>query len=253
MKAIILAAGRGSRLEQLTANTPKGLVRLHGQTLIERMVRVLSINGVDKIGIVTGYKREAFEFLNLHEFHNPSWHETNMVRSLFCAKSWLEESDVLICYSDIFVEPEIIRSMVNAPNENLQVAYDPDWAELWAARSANILDDAESWKMEGNQLVEIGNRCNSISEIEGQYMGLIKMTPASWVGAETVFKNLQPSLKSKISMTELIQSMIMDGQKVYGVRCQGQWGEVDTVSDLELYEKYAREKRYGDWFYDFKV
>jgi choline kinase len=85
MRAIILAAGRGSRIRQLTDDRPKCLVELRGRPLLEWQVEALRGGGAREIGIVTGYRREMLAALGLREFHNPRWQDTNMVSSLECA------------------------------------------------------------------------------------------------------------------------------------------------------------------------
>ena len=62
--AIILAAGRGKRLESLTNDRPKSLLRVRGQVLIERLIEQLQAKGIDDIYVVTGYKHWMFDYLN---------------------------------------------------------------------------------------------------------------------------------------------------------------------------------------------
>ena len=90
MKALILAAGRGSRLGNLTNEIPKCLVKLHGKHLIEWQINSLFSGGITEIGIVTGYKSNLLERFNLVEFKNILWQQTNMIYSLVCADSWLD-------------------------------------------------------------------------------------------------------------------------------------------------------------------
>ena len=70
MKAIILAAGRGSRLKNLTDERPKCLVELHGKALLDWQLEALREAGIKKIGIVTGYKRELLARQDLVQFYN---------------------------------------------------------------------------------------------------------------------------------------------------------------------------------------
>ena len=72
MKALILAAGRGSRMEKLTQTIPKCLVKLKGKTLLQRQIDILTQAGINDIGIITGYKREKIKSFGLKEFFNES-------------------------------------------------------------------------------------------------------------------------------------------------------------------------------------
>jgi L-glutamine-phosphate cytidylyltransferase len=73
MRALILAAGRGSRLGHLGADRPKCLVKLAGKPLIERQIAALRRGGVDEIGIVRGYRAEMLDLRGLHSFIAASW------------------------------------------------------------------------------------------------------------------------------------------------------------------------------------
>ena len=75
MKAIILAAGRGSRMKNLTERNPKCLVELHGKSLLDRQLDALNMANIEDIAIVTGYRREMLIRSGLREFHNPRWAE----------------------------------------------------------------------------------------------------------------------------------------------------------------------------------
>src|SRR5262249_61394707 len=85
MRAIILAAGRGSRLGPLGDGRPKCLVELSGKPLVERQVAALRGGGVSEIGIVRGYRLQMIQLPGGVYFENPRWSETNMVSSLCAA------------------------------------------------------------------------------------------------------------------------------------------------------------------------
>jgi len=110
MRAIILAAGRGSRMGHLAADRPKCLVELEGKPLIERQIAALRRGGVDEIGVVRGYRAEMIDFPGLSYFANERWAETNMVMSLAAAGSWLRSGLVIVSYADIFYRSELVRS-----------------------------------------------------------------------------------------------------------------------------------------------
>ena len=107
MKAIILAAGRGSRMKELTAENHKCLVELRGKPLLEWQLLALREAGIGEIAIVTGYKRELLSQYGLAEFHNPRWEKTNMVSSLACAERWLQVGPCIVSYSDIFMSQQL--------------------------------------------------------------------------------------------------------------------------------------------------
>ena len=180
MKAIILAAGRGSRMKSLTDERPKCLVELRGKPLLEWQLESLRAAGISDIAVVTGYKRELLAERGLSEFHNPRWAETNMVSSLACAESWLQGEPCIVSYSDIFYSPVAVQSLINS-DATLAVTYDPNWLQLWTERFGDPLLDAETFRLTAaHTLAEIGNKPQSVDDVQGQYMGLLRFTPEGW-------------------------------------------------------------------------
>lgn len=98
VRAVILAAGRGSRLNHLTRDRPKPLVILEGKTLLEWQIASLRAAGVSDIAVVRGYRGEMIDFPGLAYLQNAEWTRTNMVHSLRCADEWLTAS---ICISTL--------------------------------------------------------------------------------------------------------------------------------------------------------
>lgn len=233
MKAIILAAGRGSRMKNLTDQRPKCLVELNGKPLLEWQLGAIRQAGINEIAVVTGYKRELLGSWGLVEFYNPRWAGTNMVSSLACAAEWLKTEPCLISYSDIFYDTNAVSALMNC-TASLAVAYDPNWQELWEKRFENPLVDAETFRLNSNSsLAEIGNKPKTIEEIEGQYMGLLRFTPEGWDEIARIRFELTESERDRMHMTGTLQKVIDAGNiEVLGVPYRGCWGEVDTESDL---------------------
>lgn len=236
MKAIILAAGRGSRMGPLTENFPKCLTKINGTALIDYQIAALQGAGVHDIALVTGYKADCLKKYGTHHFHNEKWEETNMVYSLFCAQEWLTEFPCIISYSDIYYEVQVIQALMAAEGEAV-IAYDPHWLDLWSKRFIDPLDDAETFRMDvQGQLVEIGNKPTSVTEIQGQYMGLLKFLPEFW-------KNISLVNNNKMDMTSYLNKMIKIGKKINTVENRTKWFEIDNESDLSVF--YALEKNHS--------
>src|SRR6266508_3520018 len=121
MRAIILAAGRGSRLGPLGDGRPKCLVELSGKPLIVRQVAALRGGGVTEIGVVRGYRADMIRLPGVIYFENPRWSETNMVSSLCAAAQWLRNGPVIVSYADIFYRRELVRSHCAAAQSELTI------------------------------------------------------------------------------------------------------------------------------------
>ncbi|MBU6956866.1 phosphocholine cytidylyltransferase family protein [Pseudomonas sp. CVAP len=237
MKAIILAAGRGSRMKSLTDERPKCMVELRGKTLLEWQLVALRAAGVSEIAIVTGYKRELLADQGLIEFHNSRWAQTNMVSSLACAEAWLQAEPCIVSYSDIFYSPAAVQSLMTC-KASLAVTYDPNWLELWTQRFGNPLLDAETFRLTpANTLAEIGNKPESADDIQGQYMGLLRFTPEGWAEVVRLRSALTPEQCDKVHMTNTLQQVIDAGRvPIHAIPYTGEWGEVDSSEDLSLYQ-----------------
>lgn len=236
MKAIILAAGRGSRMKELTEERPKCLVELHGKTLLDRQLGALRDAGISDIAIVTGYKRELLTNRGLIEFHNARWAETNMVSSLACAQPWLKEGPCIVSYSDIFYDASAVRSLMTS-TAPLAVTYDPNWLELWTQRFGDPLLDAETFRLTPEHtLAEIGNKPRSVEEVQGQYMGLLRFTPEGWAEILRIRAGLTSEQCDRMHMTGTLQNVIEAGRvSITALPYSGEWGEVDSAEDLASY------------------
>jgi L-glutamine-phosphate cytidylyltransferase len=238
MRAIILAAGRGSRMRHLGESRPKCLVELAGAPLLERQVAALRRGGVTEIAVVRGYRAEMLNFPALSYFDNPRWAQTNMVMSLATAAAWLRAAPVIVSYADIFYRGELIRGLSQAPGA-LTISYDRAWQALWTRRFADPLADAETFRIDAQgKLLEIGGKTTLIKEIQGQYMGLLKFTPPAWQTIETLLSQLEPATRDRLDMTGLLRRLLDAGTlDVQTFATEGQWGELDNPQDAELYEQ----------------
>jgi L-glutamine-phosphate cytidylyltransferase len=242
MRAVILAAGRGSRLGSLGDNRPKCLVELAGSPLLDRQVAALRRGGADEIAAVRGYRAEMIDRPGLSYFANLRWAETNMVMSLAAAAPWLRDGPVLVSYGDIFYRSGLVRALSEAPGQ-LVVAYDRDWRRLWTRRFAEPLADAETFRIDGaGKLLEIGGKAASIEEIEGQYMGLLKFTPSAWSAIESLLATLDGATRDRLDVTGLLRRIIARGDlPIDTLATDGQWGEIDNAGDVALYESMVKK------------
>jgi len=235
-RGIILAAGRGSRMGGLTSDRPKCMTVLGGQTLLDRQLVALAAAGVKERAIVRGYLAETFD-APVTYFENPRWSGTNMVASLACAEAWLGAAPCVISYSDIVYGPDSVRRLLAADGD-IVITYDPHWRRLWELRFDDPLSDAETFRRdEDGRLLEIGARAESLDQIEGQYMGLLRLRPTGWAQIRRLLESLEPGGVDRLDMTSLLQMLLDAGARIDTVAIDEPWYEVDSESDLRLYEQ----------------
>lgn len=237
MIGLILAAGRGSRLGDLTVDRPKCLTKLAGKALLDYQLQALRMGGCTEIGIVTGFSSNSLHGRGDFQLHNQAWATTNMVGSLEIADKLLRERDVIVSYSDIVFEPEAVLNLIHA-DARLAVTYDVNWESLWRRRFGDPLLDAETLRIDTTgRLIEIGRKPSGISEVEGQYMGLLKISPSGWATLQEARRRIDVSTKRQQSMTALLDSAIeMSSAAITAIPYSGWWFEIDTPRDLELAE-----------------
>lgn len=237
MKAIILAAGRGSRMGNTTSEHPKCLTSLSGKELLDWQLEALRGAGIEQIGIVRGYMAEKIMKFGCHYFENCRWSETNMVMSLCCAEEWLIKDECIVSYSDI-VYPTDTITQISTTEGDIVICYNTEWLKLWEKRFIDPLSDAETFQVDQNGiLLEIGGKANSIDEIKGQYMGLLKFSPKGWEIVRKKIDEISMEKLQKLDVTTLLKELINSKVIIKTVPIKGKWLEIDSESDLKLHEK----------------
>src|SRR6202453_5053230 len=240
MRAVILAAGRGSRLGHLGSDRPKCLVELEGRPLIERQIAALRRGGADEIAVVRGYRAEMIDFPGLAYFVNERWAETNMVMSLAAAASLLPPGPVIVSYADIFYRSELIRGLAGAPGQ-LVITYDREWRRLWTRRFADPLADAENFRIDSaGRLLEIGGKTTRIEDIEGQYMVHLRFTPPAGSAVEKRLGSLDAPMRDRLDATGFLSRLLAEKLPINTFGTTGQWGEIDNPEDAALYENMIK-------------
>ncbi len=241
MKAIILAAGQGTRLRPLTNDRPKCMVKFKNKPIIDYIVETMHSSKILNIKIVTGYKHDVLEkhlskYENISFYHNKDFQNTNMLHSLWYAKSEFDD-DVVISYSDIIYSKDILQKLMESPYD-ISVIIDKKWLDLWSLRMEDPLQDAESLMLDSDDnILEIGKKVNSYDKIQGQYIGLLKISKKIWPDILGFYDTLSGKLGIKnMYMTDFLQELINQGFTVKATPTYEKWLEIDSVYDLVEYK-----------------
>jgi L-glutamine-phosphate cytidylyltransferase len=248
MKAIILAAGKGTRLGPYTENLPKGMLPFLGRTLIEHQVELYRQCGVEQIVLVCGYRADQCVVPGTVKYINERYEHTNMVESLMAARQELE-GELLISYGDIVFEKKMLQSVMQSKQE-IGVTVDTKWKSYWIARFGTSTIDTESLIIGPNgQLLEIGQPGPNPEKIHGRYVGLLKFSSQ---GIRTLL-NVYDSAKEECQgkpwqtaktfetgyMTDLLQEILDRGHSVFPILVEKGWLEFDTTGDYEKANEWA--------------
>lgn len=244
--ALILAAGRGSRMQGLTQAKPKCLLELAGHPLLYWQLQALRAAGVSRILVVRGYRAEMLSG-EFETVDNPRWAETNMVQTLLCALPKVKDS-ALIAYADIVYRSDHVHTLLQAQGD-ICLTYDTQWQTLWSLRNENPLDDAETFREKGGLLQEIGGKPQTLDEVQGQYMGLLKCSAEGFRFIKEYVSNLPQPLADRLDMTSLLCGLLANNVTITAVPVSGGWCECDTEADIICYEKALRS---GAWSHDWR-
>ena len=250
MKVIILAAGMGSRLGPLTNDKPKCMIKLLGQTLIERQIKIFRSYGINDITIVTGYKSKVVDIPDVNYVNNPNYETTNMNESLFCALK-PSNSSVLVTYGDIVFEPKIVQQMLEITND-IRLAVRINWKERYQNRTMHPLSEAENGLIENGRILETRKNISKSLENQqiGEFLGIMLLPPDQRNILLEKYLELKQnhvgvfhssSSLSNAYLTDMLQEMIDCGATVKPVFIEGKWFEIDTSEDLKNAEKELEE------------
>ena len=250
MKAIILAAGQGTRLKKYTENLPKGMLMFMGKTIIERQIEMYRQCGIGDIIVVKGYGADKIGYPNVKYYVNKDYAETNMVESLMAARDEFDD-DVIVSYSDILFEERILRGMMEV-TEDFTVAVDDNWKKKKKKRYGRIDFDTESLSIdEKGNIVELGLESPKLTEIDARYIGILKFSSNGLKHMEGILEEAYRSYEDKpwqqsgktvrkAYMTDLLNAVIQSGRPVKAKIFQNGWIEFDTNEDYENAVQWVR-------------
>lgn len=244
---IIVAAGMGTRLNSLTADRPKCMVEFLGKPIIDHILEVAARCNIERIVVVGGYRSdklsEKLSDRSVVFYNNPRFAETNMVTSLFCAEEEMDD-DLIISYADIVYSAAVLRSLLDSSSD-VGVIVDRQWRDLWDIRMENPLDDAETMKLDGDgRILELGKKAINYADVQGQYIGLMKITKSSVNRVRDFYNSLDRNTRydgqnfDNMYMTSFLQLIIDRLMPIHAVFIDGGWLEIDSEADLEAYRKH---------------
>ena len=248
MQAIILAAGMGKRLGELTQGNTKCMIRVGGETLIERVLRQLDALHLSRIIIVIGYKgAELQEYLAnvsvqtpIVFVENPIYDKTNNIYSLYLAKDYMREQDTLLLESDIIIEDAVLSKLVKHPYPDLALV---DKYESWMDGTVVTID-------EENRIQRfIPNSQFRYEEIPDYYK-TVNIYKFSQDFSEHMYVPFLEAYSSALGNNEYYEQVLrvitmLDNSTLRALPLEGeQWYEIDDIQDLDIAESIFTDKQY---------
>ncbi|MDC3089764.1 NTP transferase domain-containing protein [Candidatus Pelagibacter sp.] len=241
-KALIIAAGLGSRLKKHTENLPKCMLDFGGKTLLQRQLDSYKKNGIKDISLIRGYKKEKINYKEIRYFENKDYKNNNILNSIFYAEKVIS-GNIIISYSDILFDSSVVERTLNS-NHDISVVVDIDWRGYYVGRKDHPISEAENVIFNSNNEVEkIGKINTGNDEVHGEFIGMIKLSNRGTEIFKEHFHRLKkiywnkPFQRAKIFqkayLTDFIQELVDIGIKVHCVIIESGWKEIDTVEDYK--------------------
>ena len=262
MQAIILAAGMGKRLKELTRNNTKCMVKVNGETLIERLLHQLDKVNLSRVVIVVGYEsRKLIEYINTLGITTPItfvdnliYDKTNNIYSLYLAKDYMREDDTLLFESDIILEDRILTGLIEDPRETLALV---DEYKPWMDGTCLRLDA-------NDRIIDfISGKKFDFTNTKGCYK-TVNIYKFSKHFAEKQYIPFLNAYQEALGVNEYYEQVLrvitmLDEAEIVGKRLNGEkWYEIDDEQDLDiaetLFDKDVEkrvlrlEERYGGYW-----
>lgn len=246
MKAIIIGAGRGSRLGHHTDEVPKTLVPVLGRPMLDQVLEALTFAGFERKDIIfiAGYRAEVIRerYPDLHVVMNHDWEHNNILGSLLCAREYLSEGFVST-YADIVYRPEVALA-IRTSEHAYALGCDVDWRRRYVRRSHHPETDAEKMLAEGPRIVRLSRRIPS-EVASGEFIGVMKLNAAAARQLTDAFDRAQARFAGrefregrsfeKAYLIDLLEHMIEESATpMHRVDTVGGYMEIDTIQDREL-------------------
>ena len=240
MQAVILAAGMGKRLKELTQNNTKCMIRVNGVTLIDRMLHQIENQHLSRIIIVVGYEGQKLidyiDTLNIQTpityINNPIYDKTNNIYSLALAKDWLIKDDTLLFESDLIFEDSVLDALVSDPRDTLALV---DKYESWM--------DGTCVKISEDDTIEafVPGKKFKFNEIKDYYK-TVNLYKFSKHFSETHYVPFLDAYQAALGENEYYEQVLrvitmLDEPVIKAKRLEGQrWYEIDDIQDLDIAE-----------------
>ena len=240
MQAIILAAGMGKRLKELTQNNTKCMVKVNGVTLIDRMLHQIERQHLSRIIIVVGYEgQKLIDYIGTLDIqtpivyiNNPIYDKTNNIYSLALAKDWLVKDDTLLFESDLIFEDSVLDALVTDPRETLALV---DKYESWMDGTCVKLGDDDSIE------AFVPGKKFKFNEIKDYYK-TVNLYKFSKHFSETHYVPFLEAYQAALGQNEYYEQVLrvitmLDVPEIKAKRLDGQrWYEIDDIQDLDIAE-----------------
>lgn len=230
MKAVILAAGQGTRIRSVHGEHPKCLIEVDDSTILDRQLEALSMAGINEVAIVVGYEKEQVVAhvisrerrynQRIHFIENPAFALTNNIYSLWLAIDWLRGDSFVVLNADVIFDPGILENAVH-PDAPISMIVDP----LWRNETMKVV-------IEGDRVTRMSKKIPE-EEFSGTYIGITVFSKSM---QERFLRRLNDFISAgRVNdfFNVAVQELADEGVHVGYTSTEGlAWAEIDDPLDL---------------------
>jgi L-glutamine-phosphate cytidylyltransferase len=232
VKAVILAAGQGTRIRSVHGERPKCLIEVDNRTILDHQLDALSMAGINDVAIVVGYEKE--QIMNhvssrsvsptprIHFIENPAFAITNNIYSLWLALEWVRGDSFVVLNADVILDADIVDSAVRA-NAPISMIVDP----LWRDETMKVI-------IQGDRVVQMSKKI-SREQFSGTYIGITIFSKAIqarfFIKMDTLISAGRVNEFFNVAVQELVDEGVHAG---YTTTDGMAWAEIDDPTDLSF-------------------
>jgi len=232
MKAVILAAGQGTRIRSVHGERPKCLIEVDNSTILDHQLEALSKAGVNEVAIVVGYekeqimnhviKRQLNQGQRIHFIENPAFAITNNIYSLWLALESLRGDGFVVLNADVILDADILGAAVRA-NAPISMIVDP----LWRDETMKVI-------IHGNRVMQMSKKI-SREQFSGTYIGITIFSRAIQARFFDRISTMISAGRVNEFFNVAVQELVDEGVHVGYTSTDGlAWAEIDDPTDLSF-------------------
>lgn len=226
MNAVIVAAGKGTRLAEVTGGKPKCLVEIAGRPLIERVLDALEARGIEETTMVVGHREAEIREVvgdRVEYLLNPFYPTTNNMASLWLAVPHMRDEPFLYFHADVAFQDDILDPLLKEREEGVALLVDPE----------SIDEEAMKVRLENGRFVESSKQI-PLDQAAGEWTGIARFSPAAAKRFHAHAGRLLLEGEHQVYDTAAFNRMAAEGIAFPICKTHGKpWLEIDTPDDLE--------------------
>lgn len=241
MKCIILAAGKGTRIPQITKKKPKCLITINKISILKRQINFLKRLGINDIIVVNGYKKNQINFKNIKYITNKNFENNEQLESLFTANKELN-SDLIITFADTIYDFSVLKQLLLSRKKEIILGVDRNWKKRYKFRYDHPFAQADKVSLtQKNEITKIGKKLN-LNKTNAEFLGILKLSNNGCEIFKKNFKFFTKKKMSKMQIHDFLNFLIKKKVSIKSCSVRGKYMEIDTYNDYKLAQKMFPRK-----------